>query len=102
MRVVDAQPVEDVHENAFAFGKCFAVGITQDMEAEPFKLGCPPRVGGHRLRLEVLTAVEFDDQMRFNASEVRKIPADRSLAPELVAIELAIAKCLPQRLFRFG
>ena len=52
--------------------------------------------------LRVLTAIDFDDQARFEAGEIGDVFADRNLAPELQAIEASVAETIPQAAFGVG
>lgn len=52
--------------------------------------------------IDMLAAVEFDDQPFLQANEVRDVRADRELAPELVAEQGAIAKHRPETTLGIG
>jgi hypothetical protein len=45
-------------------------------------------------------AIQFDDELRLATKEVREIRADRDLAAELAAVELAVAQALPKEPLR--
>jgi hypothetical protein len=57
------------------------------------------RVVGTQLRLEVLSTIELDDKLRFDAGEVREVAPDRMLTSELVALQLPVAKSVPYLAF---
>ena len=50
----------------------------------------------------MLAAIEFDDQICFNAQEIDYIGSDRRLAAEFVAVEAAVADGEPELAFGFG
>ena len=52
---------------------------------------------GLGLVLEVLPAIELDDQHAFHASEVGEVRADRMLTPKLVAVETAVPQLRPEQ-----
>jgi hypothetical protein len=54
------------------------------------------------LLIEVLTAVQFDDQASMQTDEVRIETIDPMLATEFVAEQTAIAKMMPERAFGLG
>ncbi|PNP98741.1 hypothetical protein A8G00_20470 [Sphingobium sp. SA916] len=45
-------------------------------------------------------AIQFDDELRLATEEVREIRADRDLAAELAAVELAVTQALPKEPLR--
>ncbi len=49
-----------------------------------------------RRGVSVLAAVEFDDQLGFEAGKVREVAVDRRLAAELEAVEGAASEASPQ------
>jgi hypothetical protein len=55
----------------------------------------PMLIRCNRLRLEMLPAVQFDNQSLFNAGKVCKVPGHGMLSSKLEASELAIAQCSP-------
>ena len=89
------QPVVDHRQHRLALAQHPAIVESQHSEAEVVQLRGAPRIGLDRLRLEMLTAVEFDNEPRFDTSEVREEAADGMLAAELAAGELTIAQPLP-------
>jgi hypothetical protein len=52
----------------------------------------PRRVIRLRIRLVVLAAVAFDDELRFNAVKIGDVSGDRKLSAKLELSELAIAE----------
>ncbi len=90
MRVIRAQPIEDVHKDGLALAECFSIRVAQYMEAAPIQICRSPCICRHRLGIEMLTAVEFDDVPGLDAAEVGEVAFNGALAAELVAFELAI------------
>lgn len=54
------------------------------------------------LRLRVLAAIHFYDQPCFEVDEVDDVAVERHLAPELQALQLFAAQCLPENVLGFG
>jgi len=52
--------------------------------------------------LDVLAAVELDDQFRFQADEVADIATERALPAEAEAVDLATPQVFPQQPFGIG
>ena len=76
-----------------------AVPESDDAPAVSRKDARSPRVG---LRgIDVLTAVELDDETSFHACEVCKEPADGMLSTKAIA-ELAIPQTMPKTPFGIG
>ena len=98
MRVVELQPFENSRQHTVAFDKRFAVREAQDVKTKTAQLRGSALVRAHRFRLEVLAAIELNDQHRFDASEVCEIPTDGALTSKLVAVELSIPQRTPQGL----
>jgi hypothetical protein len=99
---MDMQPVQNGSEHGFAFQECFAVAEPQQMKPLARQGGTAPQVELHRARFEVLTTVQFNDQLRPDASKIREETADRMLPPKLVPTESAIAQCVPNLAFSIG
>jgi hypothetical protein len=80
-----------------------AVEVVQDLEVREAEyseaLRAEPCVSLDVVRavLDVLAAVDFNEQPRVHADEVCDVTADRFLPTKLVAIELASAKCVPEQ-----
>ena len=102
MTVIRNKPVMDALQHVIALDERLAIGEAQDLEAMCFQLGSASCIGLECFGLEMLTAVEFDNEARFDTSEVGEIPTNGMLAAELVAGEPAIAQPSPQCTLRFG
>jgi hypothetical protein len=102
VRVVAVQPLQNLRQDSIPFGQGLAIREAQYLIAEAIHFLRPNAVGYQRFRLEVLAAIQFDNEHRFNTSEVREVRTDRTLTTELVAIKLAVAKCRPQASFSVG
>jgi hypothetical protein len=100
--VVESEPLQDGSQDPVAFGKCFAVAEAQYMETVRAQRCTALSVSRHGRRLIVLTAIQLDDEPRFDAGEVGKVAADRVLAAEFVAVETSIPQALPDRAFGVG
>jgi hypothetical protein len=96
VRVVAVQPLQNVRQDSIPFAQRLAIREAQHLIAAAIHFLRPNAVGYQGFRLEVLAAIQFDNEHRFNTSEVREVRTDRTLATELVAIKLAVAKCRPQ------
>src|SRR5947208_16740404 len=93
---MEGQPVKAASHDRIPFDQCFTVGESQNVKTEFVQLHGPSRIAFEPFDLEVLAAVQFDDQSGLDAHEVREVPADRVLSAELVALELSIAQTLPE------
>jgi hypothetical protein len=102
VRVVAVQPLQNLRQDSVPFGQRFTVSETKNLVTELVQLGGAPEVCCHHFRREVLASVEFDDQHRFDTSEVCEVPTDRTLATNLVATELPVAKRRPQASLSIG
>jgi hypothetical protein len=96
------QPLQYLRQDSLAFGQRFTVSETQHLVAEAIQFLGSDAISRNGPRLEMLAAVEFDNQHRLNTNEVRKVRTDRPLAAELVAVELAVAKRRPQASLSVG
>jgi len=102
VRVVGDEPVDDASQHCVTFDKRLAIGEAKHMEPMCVQDYGSSRIGFDRIRLEMLAAVEFDDEPRFDARKVREVLTHGMLAAKLVASELAIAQSLPQRALGIG
>lgn len=100
--VVGSQRSENSRQHAFAFGEHVSTTEAHDPKAGAIQGRGSLGISDHRIRFEVLAAVDFDDQHRFQTSKVREVKANRMLSSELVPAELAIAQCAPQSTFGIG
>jgi hypothetical protein len=96
------QPAENSSQDSLTFGQCLAIRESQNLKTEVVQRHSATLICIHRFRLEVLTTIQLDDQLPFDAGEVREVTAHRLLAPELVAVEPSIAQGLPQTSFGIG
>ncbi len=90
------QPRQYLRQDSLAFRQRLTIRETQHVIAEAIQFLCSSLVGNHRFRLEVLVAVKFDDQHRFDAGEIREVVAHGTLAAEFVAAELTVSQRRPQ------
>ena len=77
----------------------FVVPETQDAEAFGAKEGVAVEVPSI---VAVLATVDFDNKLRFEADEIEDVAAERDLAAEFCAGELAITQRSPEAGFRRG
>lgn len=89
------QCVEDPHEHGFFFAEYFRIPEAQHGEAAPLQIAVA-RIG------RMLPAVDFDDEPAFEADEIDHVAAQRMLAPELAAVELAQTQMTPEPAFGIG
>ena len=102
MRVMRGQPIKDASQNGIPLDQCFAISEAEHVEAQLFQLGSAALVVLCGACLEMLAAIELDDQARLNAREVGEEPAHRMLATEFVAAELTIAQTQPNGALGIG
>ena len=76
------------------------IPVAQHLVTQRFKHRSPPRIV-HR-PIQMLAAIDLDDQLRLRADEVGDVAGDRHLAPEAEAVELARAQALPEMPFGIG
>ena len=93
------QRVEDPHEHGFFVAEYFRIPEAQYGEAASLQVAIAPfvaRIG------RMLPAVDFDDEFAFEADEIHHVVAERMLAPEPGAVELAQAQMTPEPAFGIG
>jgi hypothetical protein len=78
------------------------IGETENADAELSQSRASASIVVDRIRLGVLTAVEFDGCGGCVAEEVEDVSFDGDLAAELESTELAVAEKGPEFLLRFG
>ena len=94
----DQQFLTNGFEHAFGVRQHVVVPETDDAVTERFDDGGARCIDG----VSMLSAVQFNREMRIAAGEVGDVGADRKLSDKFGAIELAGAKVPPQAFFRFG
>ena len=99
MRVLANEPLEDLLKDSVCFDERLPIVEAQYMKARLPQARRPRLIRLRRVGFEVLAAIEFDDQSGFDAREVREEEADRVLAAELEAAELARTQALPDGTF---
>lgn len=97
MRAMRLQPLKDRSQHALAFEERLAVVEPHHVEAGVIQGKGPEPVRLDGLRLEMLAAIELNDQAGLDTCEVGEIPVDRMLAPKLAPGELAISQPVPER-----
>jgi hypothetical protein len=89
-----------VQQNPFDIGHHIGILKAQDFKALVTAIGVALIVV---IGAVVVTgAVEFGNEVGFAAKEVAEIGADRHLAAEFMAIQLAVAEMLPKDAFGWG
>ena len=89
-----------VGHHAFQIGQHICIGEAQNGIALGTAIGVPSCVVSGSVVVGI--AVEFYDELGFTAEEIREIGADRDLAAEFVACELAVAQMAPEEAFWWG
>jgi hypothetical protein len=102
VRVIRLQPVEDASQDWVAFDKRLAIGEAKHVKPMRVQLCRSECIDLDRIRLEMLSAVELDEEPCFDAREVRDVLANGMLPAELVAAEPTIAHALPQCVLGIG
>lgn len=102
MRVVRQKPCLDRRQHSFGFLQHLPVVESQNREARLPERRGTPLICRRSFRLEVLTAIEFDHEISFDAGEVCDEGTDGMLAAELEAFEPAVAQVMPQQSFCIG
>ena len=97
VRVFGQQPVVDDAQHGSRLDKNLPIVEAQHMKAIGGEYLCTSSVRSSGVGLEVLSAVEFDHQPRFDACEIGEVRANRVLASELVAVEPVISQVSPQQ-----
>ena len=92
MRVPRDEPIHDSRQNSVAFDQHIAIRKSQHYEPFFDEQTRPSLVLRAGVVAVVLAAVELDDQLRLEASEVGEEPGNRTLAPELVPGQTTVAK----------
>jgi hypothetical protein len=84
----------------FALSKHVVVPETKNFDAAPLKPGVAPCVA--ICFACVLTSVNFDDQLRFQANKIQNVRADGELPSKLESVHLPHAQKPPQPALRVG
>ncbi len=100
MRVEALKVIVDRREHSFRFTKHLPIVESQDGKTRALKHRSSFHVGVLRVRLEMLTAVNLDDQASFDAGKVSKVLANGVLATKLESGNATIAQVLPYQRFR--
>jgi hypothetical protein len=100
--VVATQPLQYLRQDSISFQQRLTIREAQHLITEAIQLLGSNAISHQCIRLEMLSPIEFDNQHRFDTSEVCEVPTDRALATEFVAIELAIAQSRPQGTLSVG
>ena len=95
VQVGAVQGLENGFDDRLGAGENVAIPEAQDAQAACSQEGVAGGVVGS-LR-HVLMAVELDDQCGLEADEVADVGAERALAAELVAVQLAAAEVAPEQ-----
>ena len=96
------KPIVNGAQHSIGLKQDIAIVETQNVEARRVQRRRAPSIGSNRIRVEVLTTVEFDNQASFNACEVSEVAVDRMLSTKLPTVELAISQVTPKLLFGIG
>lgn len=83
-------------EDSFEVLDHFAVPETDNGVAIGFEPCCASGIGR---AFDMLAAIEFDDELEFDAGKVGDVRADRELSSEFCAFDLAGAEALPEFAF---
>ena len=102
VRVLATQPLQDRCQHTLAFGQRLPIVESHDVESVGVQRASALRIRRDRFILEVLPAIQLDDQHRFDAGEVCEASTDRMLTTKLVAVELAVAQRAPDRSLGVG
>ncbi len=90
------------HRHRVGFGQHLLVIEPQHLQPLPRQRLVSQGIRALMLRLQVLTAVQLDDQRRLCAVEVKDVVQQRLLTVELNAVDLFSSQALPELLFRIG
>jgi len=77
--------VQDGRQHRLGLKQRLSIGEAHHVEAMRVHRSRASIVSGRAFREEVLAAIQLDDEIRFNASEVSDMPSNRMLASKLVA-----------------
>ncbi len=102
MRVVGVQPIQDSRQHGFPFDQGFSISESENLKTKLIHHLRASRISGHRFGFEVLAAIQFDDELRFEACEISEVPSHWMLAPKLETAQLPIAQGLPKKALRIG
>jgi hypothetical protein len=94
------QRLEDCLHHRICARQDIVIPEAQNLKPLLLKEGITSRVV--RCGLNMLAAVDLDDQLGFEAGEICDVRTDRNLPPEADIQELLAAQAPPQRPLRFG
>ena len=90
------------HRHRVGFGQRLLVIEPQHLQPLPRQRLVSQGIRALMLRLQVLTAVQLDDQRRLCAVEVKDVVQQRLLTVGLNAVDLFSSQALSELLFRIG
>ena len=97
MRASLNQRPKNLFQNRFSLQKHFIVPKPHDAKPRARQIMRPLQILQHML--EMLTAVELDNESRSQADEIRDVPAELSLPTESITAESTVAQEIPETSF---
>jgi hypothetical protein len=97
---MESQPRQNDFQHAATLDERLPAVESQHLKTICVQYQRPPPVSVLSFRLEMLTSIELHDETRLYAREIGEVSSDGVLATELVAVQLTVAKSLPDLSFR--